>query len=324
MGITEIVLIVLGIGFLTVSFFVPQGNSKKENRIEDKRIKDLMDKEINMAKERIDDMVDETVTYSIERAERSLERISNEKMMALDEYSQTVFEKIDENHKEAVFLYDMLNDKDAQIKSNIAEINRRDAELRARDEAIKKRELVKKIEEETKMKLENQNRNKSDSSKSSNSSKSDKKIEDTNENRPKMPMDNTSKLFAKMMRSTVDEDLEEFAKKDNEENEPKADFVPIKPEYVSKNNSGGKVVESIDLTQMDYLDEAVLDDDEVEDKKKSGVVVSFAQTAEGKKNKNEEIRRLHDEGKSNMAIAKELGLGIGEVKLVIDLFSAKR
>ena len=29
---------------------------------------------------------------------------------------------------------------------------------------------------------------------------------------------------------------------------------------------------------------------------------------------------MHNEGKSNMAIAKELGLGIGEVKLVIDLF----
>ena len=29
---------------------------------------------------------------------------------------------------------------------------------------------------------------------------------------------------------------------------------------------------------------------------------------------------LHKAGKSNMAIAKELGLGLGEVKLVIDLF----
>ena len=37
-------------------------------------------------------------------------------------------------------------------------------------------------------------------------------------------------------------------------------------------------------------------------------------------NNNDRILELHKAGKSNMAIAKELGLGIGEVKLVIDLF----
>ena len=36
-------------------------------------------------------------------------------------------------------------------------------------------------------------------------------------------------------------------------------------------------------------------------------------------NNNEHILEMHRAGKSNMAIAKELGLGIGEVKLVIDL-----
>ena len=37
-------------------------------------------------------------------------------------------------------------------------------------------------------------------------------------------------------------------------------------------------------------------------------------------NNNDRILSLHKAGKSNMAIAKELGLGVGEVKLVIDLF----
>ena len=36
----------------------------------------------------------------------------------------------------------------------------------------------------------------------------------------------------------------------------------------------------------------------------------------------EKILTLHQEGKSNMAIAKSLGLGIGEVKLIIDLFES--
>ena len=37
-------------------------------------------------------------------------------------------------------------------------------------------------------------------------------------------------------------------------------------------------------------------------------------------NNNEKILELNSKGKSNVEIAKELGLGIGEVKLVIDLF----
>ena len=41
---------------------------------------------------------------------------------------------------------------------------------------------------------------------------------------------------------------------------------------------------------------------------------------QGNKNSNEKILAMYNEGKSNMAIAKELDLGIGEVKLVIDLF----
>ena len=46
--------------------------------------------------------------------------------------------------------------------------------------------------------------------------------------------------------------------------------------------------------------------------------ISFANV--GMENNNDEILRLHREGKSKVAIAKELGLGVGEVKLVIDLF----
>ena len=51
-----------------------------------------------------------------------------------------------------------------------------------------------------------------------------------------------------------------------------------------------------------------------------GVDIRFAQGKYNGRNSNERILELHKAGKSNMAIAKELGLGLGEVKLVIDLF----
>jgi DNA-binding NarL/FixJ family response regulator len=51
-----------------------------------------------------------------------------------------------------------------------------------------------------------------------------------------------------------------------------------------------------------------------------GVDLRFDKGRENGRNSNERILELHKAGKSNMAIAKELGLGLGEVKLVIDLF----
>ncbi len=51
-----------------------------------------------------------------------------------------------------------------------------------------------------------------------------------------------------------------------------------------------------------------------------GVDNRFAKGKDSGRNSNERILEPHKAGKSNMAIAKELGLGLGEVKLVIDLF----
>ena len=49
--------------------------------------------------------------------------------------------------------------------------------------------------------------------------------------------------------------------------------------------------------------------------------IQQAQTLEeSKENNNDRILRLHKEGVSNVDIAKELGLGVGEVKLVLNLY----
>ena len=46
------------------------------------------------------------------------------------------------------------------------------------------------------------------------------------------------------------------------------------------------------------------------------------ETAEEGQNNNERILEMHRQGRSTVEIAKELGLGVGEVKLVIDLYKA--
>ena len=54
--------------------------------------------------------------------------------------------------------------------------------------------------------------------------------------------------------------------------------------------------------------------------KKASGALRFDTSADGNGNNNERILAMHRLGRSNMAIARELGLGVGEVKLVIDLY----
>ena len=53
-----------------------------------------------------------------------MEKLSNEKIMAIDEFSNTVLDKIYKNHEEAVFLYDMLNNKHIQLKNSMTEMEK--------------------------------------------------------------------------------------------------------------------------------------------------------------------------------------------------------
>ena len=262
MSVTEIVLLCVGGLFFAISFFLPEGKKKEEEHVTKEEIKRLIDEEMQNAKTRIDDMVDETVNYSIEKTERALERISNEKIMAVDEYSETVLKKINDNHNEAVFLYDMLNDKDEKLKNAGDEIKSSIDQLESEK---KKLEEQKRIEEEAKKK--------------------------------------------------ADEVLKEALKA-----EEKPEFVPFIPERLEIVDGEAVPVKKA----VEKKPETEAKKPRKKPAKDAAVPVHFESDNDGRKNSNEMIRKLHSEGKSNMQIARELGLGVGEVKLVIDLFASKK
>lgn len=225
MGLTQILLIVLGVAIFVASFLVPEKLNKekiKEVKIPEEKIQDLIKKEIKQAEYLIEEKTEETISAATQKAERYMERISNEKIMAVQEYSDTVLGQINKNHEEAVFLYDMLNNKHIQIKNTAAEIS-------------SKVECVK----------------------------------------------------AELENSLLEQALE------------------IKEEEVLKVSQGEHVSDKVILEQEEVLEiDIELEPDMDED-------------AGSNKDK---ILQLHEEGKSNIEIAKSLGLGIGEVKLIIDLF----
>ena len=128
MGLIEILLILIGILAFVGSFVIPEKMSKAVNiEIPEEKINQLIEEQVKNAAFKIEEKVDETISAAAEKTERYMERMSNEKVMAIQEYSDTVLGQINKNHEESVFLYDMLNNKYAQVKNTTAEITRRQA-----------------------------------------------------------------------------------------------------------------------------------------------------------------------------------------------------
>jgi len=127
MDITEIVLLIAGGIIFILSFLIPEKKGEVSEQSKDlvkEEIADMVSREMESIRGRVDDVVEEAVTYAMEKTERSLERLSNEKIMAVNEYSDTVLSEIHKNHEEAMFLYDMLNSKHTNLKNTVSEVNR--------------------------------------------------------------------------------------------------------------------------------------------------------------------------------------------------------
>lgn len=259
MGTLEIVLLLLGGVIFVLSFVIPskmeEMNKETKELVEDE-VKKIVNKEMDDMKGKVEDIVDETITYAMEKTERSLERVSNEKIMAVNEYSDTVLEDINKNHKEVMFLYDMLNDKHQNIKNTVSEVEK----------------TVKEVEQTAKE-----------------AAKEVVSVKETGKAKEKKQVADVQEVVSAPEVSETAED----------------DFVVLMPQKATaatktiKRKTPAKSTKSAEAPELD---------------------ISFMKEGRKSGNNNERILELHNSGKSNVAIAKELGLGVGEVKLVIDLF----
>lgn len=273
MEVIEVVLIILGIIVFVLSFLLPAGKKNEvidNSKINEEALKEMLNKEMENVKSQIGDIVEETISYAIEKTERGMERLTNEKMMAVNEYSDTVLEEINKNHKEVVFLYDMLNDKHESLKNIVSEATKtaNDVKQTLKDAEVTAKEVQETVTEAV-----------------SSSTKSEDEF---------VPI---SPIKVEVIHDSAAEEKSEIA-----ETEVKQEVEPVKKK--TRKPKGSKATDK-ELTAVD-VPKIEMD------------LNAVGKT--GKRNSNERILELHGAGKSNMAIAKELGLGIGEVKLVIDLF----
>lgn len=261
MGLTEILVIVLGVLAFVGSFVIPESLTKdkaKEMEIPEEKIKELVEQEVKQAAFQIEEKTDETISAAAEKTERYMERLSNEKIMAIQEYSDTVLSQINKNHEEAVFLYDMLNNKHIQVKNTAAEINTKVQDVKA--------DIEQRIQEQM-LELPQEN------------------------NVENIDVGNVEVNFDK----TVKKDIKaEDVKEEKTKRVATKRKAPVKKTIAKKKSNSEKTPE---------------------------IEIQFEPDSDIGSNKSK-ILKLHEEGKSNMAIAKSLGLGIGEVKLIIDLFES--
>ena len=243
MGVMEIILLIIGVGAFVASFVLPAAKEDQpvvNRELTKEEISSLVKEQMKEIRGQVDDTVNEAVDYAMEKTERSLERISNEKIMAVNEYSDTVLAEINKNHQEVMFLYDMLNDKHVSLKNTASEV-----EKTAKDAKTATQEAQKASEE------------------------------------VKAATKNAEKIFPV--------------------------FQPLQPEKYKVAEPAAAEVKETKKTKTKS---------KVTEKGKE----TTAENAADATNNNAAILKLHELGKSKVEIAKELGLGVGEVSLVIDLF----
>ena len=145
MGLLEIILIVLGIIIILISCMLvgnSQDTGRQALRKEDLSLdKIFSEEEMKYLKDQIKDLLLKSNEEMLNHTEDSLSKLSNEKIMAVSEFSDQILEKISRNHEEVVFLYNMLNDKEKDIKDTVKEIDRVQRKVKEIQNSVVKNEV---------------------------------------------------------------------------------------------------------------------------------------------------------------------------------------
>lgn len=216
MTAVEIALIIIGLIIMIGSFFVQEKITNKdiENicELNDDQMKMIVEKQLKNADQRIDDAITDKLDELMDIADRAMAKETNEKMMSISEYSDTVLSAMNKSHNEIMFLYSMLNDKHEELTNLAGELQN----------------------------------------------------------------------FSNQLKNTENEIL-------------------------------GKLADAADVVEEKMTEPADIDREQM-------LEASVQSADEPSANSNARILQLHKLGKTDVEIAKELGLGLGEVKLVIGLY----
>lgn len=297
-----IVMIVLGLCFIVISFLVKgdkTNNQQPQVDVSEQKI-ELTEKQKDDIKSQINQLIEEQINTIDDRTEASLDRISNTKILEMNEYADTIMSEISRNHNETVFLYDMLNEKAKEVKGTVKDVN------------IAK-EQVKKIQSSamglTKEQADNKVNNKQQA-------EVEEYIEVT-----RIP-DEEEALERNKVIDITDKKYSERDKAKTRLMELSKQSLSSEQDSVDKarqNNQAEKLADMMELgkSSNDKLSKIIASENN------DNVRSSNSNSGAIKNEKNQKILELHNMGFTPMEIAKNMGIGTGEVSLIIDLYGKK-
>ena len=123
MGTVAIVLIVIGIICVIISIILGITDNKEQADTASYVSDYDSAKQVSQVSKAIDDIIEKKMQDIEEKTEASLDKISNTKILEMNEYADNVLKEINRNHNEVMFMYDMLNEKDKEIKTTVKSVN---------------------------------------------------------------------------------------------------------------------------------------------------------------------------------------------------------
>lgn len=309
----EVCLIVIGIIAIVISYFISEKSAEERMK---KAVDELVLSEetkrtlINQAKETVEETLNGMSEEISGKAEVQLEKLSNEKIMMVQEYSDTVLEEIGKNHHEVMFLYSMLDDKDKDVKKTVREAQKVEKTIREWNQVqSEKAEQENSLTErylETEQRLEENQEQTFDSGLEEGQetkSRSERRSERTRERILRRKQERSQNGYQNGYQNEYKEDHFErdtdyeyrkrSRKRTDEKRTKTTELISNTGEYPTEIPNRGYPIQ-IEENREIYVKN--------EDKKRD-VIIALCQ-----------------QGLSNLEIARELGLAMGEVKLVIDLY----
>lgn len=130
MGTVAIVLIVIGIICVIISIILGITDNKEQADTASYVSDYDSAKQVSQVSKAIDNIIEKKMQDIEEKTEASLDKISNTKILEMNEYADNVLKEINRNHNEVMFMYDMLNEKDKEIKTTVKSVNATNTQAR--------------------------------------------------------------------------------------------------------------------------------------------------------------------------------------------------
>ncbi|MCR5431460.1 MAG: hypothetical protein K6E95_02770 [Lachnospiraceae bacterium] len=315
----EIILLVLGIAFIILSFFIID---KSTPHIKATGISRADTEGLAKMGEDIKQNINGEAGRIIADTQDRLESLSNDKIIAVGEYSDQVIEKIEADHKQVVFLYQMLCDKEEELKEMtnrmstlktecervlMEEKEGSDKKESFREEMDKLREQLEEEKERVREELENEKA---------------RAREELEKEREMLKAQSEKEADAAAETEKADEESADiFVQEDAVAEQEKEDAVdePVRKPAPVKNSKTSKTAKE---TTSKQSSKSSASSKKTENARKGGWESIKATDGRDTRmlSRNDEIIALYKQNKSVMEISRLLQMGQGEVKLIIDLY----